>query len=444
MLIYNANIINDGKIYWGYLATKGDKIALVAEGNPSEEDLTLYGELINAEGAWLLPGGIDAHVHFREPGLTHKADMAHESRAALAGGITSFMEMPNTLPQTTTIEAWEDKYQRAQHSAWANYAFYIGATNDNADQWQRLDKQRLCGIKLFMGSSTGNMLVSEEKMLQRIFAEAEVLVATHCEDEQIIKANMERFRAKGLPVPIEAHPLIRSREACVRSADKAMALAEKYGARLHVLHISTKEELSLLSEGSHKEKRITAETCPHYVYFSDNDYADMGARIKCNPAIKSSEDRLALQMALHTSKIDTIGSDHAPHLLSDKQGDCTQAVSGFPSIQHNLPLLFDLTEQGVFTKEDVVRTLAHAPADIYRVKHRGYLKEGFYADLVLVQSCEPYEVQQADLLYKCQWSPLLGRQLHHRVKMTVLNGVVACENGVLAPQSVAVPLEFNN
>lgn len=442
MLIYNAQIINEGRIYMGYLATKGNKIALVAEGKPSETVLRQYPDAMDAKGAWLIPGGIDAHVHFREPGLTHKADIAHESKAALAGGITSFMEMPNTVPQTTTIEAWEEKYDLAQQSSYANYAFYIGATNDNANQWKRIDKQRLCGIKLFLGSSTGNMLVSEEKALQQIFAEAETLVATHCEDEQIIRANMERFRSKGLPIPIAYHPLIRSREACVRSTEQAMNWAEKYGTQLHILHISTTEELSLLSEGSHRDKRITAETCPHYLFFSDKDYETMGARIKCNPAIKTSNDREYLSRAVHTTKIDTIGSDHAPHLLSDKEGDCTKAVSGFPSIQHNIPLLFDLTEQGLFTKEDIVRTLSHAPADIYKVEQRGYLKEGYYADFVLLQTCEPYEIQTNDLLYKCQWSPLVGKSLHHRVQMTVLNGVVAYADGQFAESSAAMPLHF--
>ena len=442
MLIYNARIINEGKTYVGYLTTRGDKISLLAEGQPSDLIWQQEKQRINAEHAWVIPGGIDAHVHFREPGLTHKADIAHESRAAIAGGITSFMEMPNTIPQTTTIDAWENKYDLAQKSSYANYAFYIGATNDNANQWKRIDVHRLCGIKLFLGSSTGNMLVNNEKALQQIFAEAETLVATHCEDEQIIRANMEFYRAKGDFVPIKAHPLIRSREACVRSTEKAMSWAEKYGTRLHVLHISTTEELSLLSDGSCQNKRITAETCPHYLFFSDKDYDKMGARIKCNPAIKSLQDRDALRRALHTARIDTIGSDHAPHLLSEKQGDCTQAVSGFPSIQHNLPLLFDLTELGEFTKEDVVRGMAHTPADIYRVDKRGYLREGYFADFVLIKASEPYVVQTDDLCYKCRWSPLEGQYLKHRVYMTVLNGEIAYVDGQFAEHSVAMPLDF--
>ena len=443
MLIYNAHILNEGKTYMGYLATEGAKIAHVAEGTPSEALLKQHTETIDAQGAWLIPGAIDAHVHFREPGLTHKADIAHESRAAVAGGVTSFMEMPNTVPQTTTIEDWEEKYRLAHDNAHANYAFYLGVTNDNADQWQNIDKHRLCGLKLFMGSSTGNMLVNDGKALQRIFAESEVLVAAHCEDEQTIKDNLAYFRSQGQHIPISAHPLIRSREACIRSTEKAMKLAEKYNTRLHILHISTCEELSLLSSGPAITKRITAETCPHYLYYSDEDYTRLGARIKCNPAIKSAQDRQALAQALHSTKIDTIGSDHAPHLLSDKQGDCTQAVSGFPSIQYNLPLLFDLTEQGVFTKEDVVRTMAHSPADIYHVNQRGYLRKGYYADFVLIQACAPHLVDSSELLYKCQWSPLEGTYLHHQVTMTVINGVVAYKNGHIIEHSAAMPLEFS-
>ncbi|MBO7234846.1 MAG: dihydroorotase [Paludibacteraceae bacterium] len=442
MLIYNARIINEGRSFVGYLTTRGNKITRVCEGVPAECVWEQETERIDAEFAWLMPGAIDAHVHFREPGLTHKADILHESKAALAGGVTSFMEMPNTQPQTTTVEAWENKYHLAQQSAYANYAFYIGATNDNADQWQKLDPKRLCGIKLFLGSSTGNMLVNEQKALQQIFAEAETLVAAHCEDEQIIRANMEYYRAKGMSVPIAAHPLIRSREACVRSTEKAMTWAEKYAAKLHVLHISTTDELSLLSEGSYLNKRITAETCPHYLFFSDKDYASMGARIKCNPAIKTVMDREALRMAICTGKVDTIGSDHAPHLLADKQGDCTQAVSGFPSIQHNLPLLFDLAEQGCFSKVDVVRTMAHAPADIYSVEKRGYLREGYYADFVLIKEGPAYEIHADQLLYKCKWSPLEGRTLKHRVKMTVLNGVIAYADDHFAEHSAAMPLSF--
>ena len=442
MLIYNARIINEGKSFVGYLTTKGNKITQVAQGTPPDCVWEQQTERVDAEYAWLMPGAIDAHVHFREPGLTHKADILHESRAALAGGVTSFMEMPNTLPQTTTVEAWENKYTLAQQSAYANYAFYIGATNDNVDQWQKIDPKRLCGIKLFLGSSTGNMLVNEQKALQQIFAEAETLVAAHCEDEQIIRANMESYRAMGTQVPISAHPLIRSREACVRSTEKAMNWAEKYNANLHVLHISTTDELSLLSAGSYENKRITAETCPHYLFFSDEDYASMGARIKCNPAIKTAADREALRMAVCAGKIDTIGSDHAPHLLADKQGDCTQAVSGFPSLQHNLPLLFDLAEQGCFSIVDVVRTMAHAPADIYSVEKRGYLREGYFADFVLVKECSAYEIHANQLLYKCKWSPLEGKTLKHKVKMTVLNGVIAYADGCFAEPSAAMPLAF--
>lgn len=444
MLIYNALIINEGRCYRGWLSTIGDKIDGIGEGCPSDVLLQSHQETIDAEGLWLLPGVIDTHVHFREPGLTHKADIYHESRAAVAGGVTSFMDMPNTKPQTTTVEAWEAKCRMAERSSVANYSFYIGAANDNIHEIHKADMRRLCGVKLFMGSSTGNMLVDDCFALERLFAEAPVLIAAHCEDERIIRANMEAFTARyGDAIPFSAHPLIRSREACYKSSARAIELAEKYGSQLHILHISTAEELTLLSERHWSEKRITAETCPHYLRYASEDYDRLGSRIKCNPAIKEIADRDVLRQAMSNGRrIDTVGTDHAPHLLAEKQGGYKQAVSGFPSIQHTLPIMLGLAAEGYFSAEDVVDKMCHAPADIYHIDRRGYLREGWYADLVLIDPDVDERICQEDLRYKCGWTPLMGEPLHYAVRRTVVNGQTVYQDGDITALNAAMALTF--
>ena len=442
MLVYNANIVNEGRIYLGWLQTDGSLISAMGEGEPSVELLRQQtDEVVDAKGQYLLPGAIDAHVHFREPGLTHKASIYSESRAAIAGGVTSFMDMPNTKPQTTDKQAWQEKCDIASKDAYANYAFYVGATNTNLDELKSLDSTRVCGVKLFMGSSTGNMLVNDALALEQLFREVKMPIAVHCEDEQTIQENIQRYRSEyGEDVPIRMHPLIRSREACLKSTEKAVALALKHHAKLHVLHVTTKEEVELfrtLKDNPH----ITAETCPHYLYFSDEDYQIYGSRIKCNPAIKTKEDRAALIQALKDGVINTIGTDHAPHLLEEKAGTYFKAVSGFPSIQHTLPLMFDIAQQYEISPAVIVQMMSHAPADIYQIEGRGYLRPGYYADFVLMGSAENC-VSRKSLLYKCQWSPLEGKNLKHQVNLTVLNGKIVYKDGKVGDVKAAMPLTF--
>lgn len=442
MLVYNAYIINDGHIYLGWLRTDGPLIAAMGEGEPSPELLKQEnGSVVDAEGQYLLPGAIDAHVHFREPGLTHKASIYSESRAAIAGGVTSFMDMPNTKPLTTDRQTWQEKCDIAQRTAYANYAFYIGATNTNLEELKALDPTRVCGVKLFMGSSTGNMLVNDSLALERLFEEVKIPIAVHCEDEQTIQENIQRYRSEyGEDVPMRMHPLIRSREACLKSTERAVALALKYNAQLHVLHVTTKEEVELF-KSLRGNSHITAETCPHYLYFTDEDYSVYGSKIKCNPAIKTKEDRDALIQALKDGVINTIGTDHAPHLLEEKAGTYFKAVSGFPSIQHALPLMFDIAQQHEISLATIVRLMSHAPADIYRIEGRGYLKPGYYADFVLIGNTAN-RITRESLLYKCHWSPLEGYTMKHQVFLTVLNGNIVYKDGKVNDIKAAMPLTF--
>ena len=419
--IRQALLVNEGRQFAGSLVIEGENISEIIEGDGCPA--APCDETIDARGCYLLPGIIDDHVHFRDPGLTHKADMATESAAAAAGGVTSFMDMPNCNPQTTTLEAWEAKMADAATKCMVNYSFYFGATNTNTHLLAQLDKTRVCGVKLFMGASTGNMLVDRMEALRTIFREAGLLIATHCEDSAIIRANTERFRAEyGDDPDIRCHPLIRSEEACYASSSLAVQLAQETGARLHILHISTARELELFEDRPLEEKRITAEACVSHLMFCDDDYATLGGRIKCNPSIKTRADRDALRQALRTDRIDTIGTDHAPHLLTEKQGGALKAVSGMPSLQFSLPCLLELVHEGVLSIEQVVTKMCHNPARLYQVKGRGFLRPGYRADLVLVDPRHTWTLTAGDVLSKCGWSPLEGHTFHARVKATFVNG----------------------
>jgi dihydroorotase len=432
ILIYNASIINEGFTCIGSLLIENDIISDIYIDRKVPEVIKKQADIIDASGLWLLPGVIDDQVHFREPGLTHKGDIASESRAAIAGGVTSFMEMPNTNPQTVTVEALEQKFELGAQKSYANYSFYMGAANDNMEELRKIDPEKVCGIKIFMGSSTGNMLVDDKKTLEIIFAEVNMLIAVHCEKEEIIKANIEKYKAEfGEYIPIPCHPLIRSAEACYQSSFEAAELAHKYGTRLHILHLSTEKELTLFETGPLAGKKITGEACVHHLWFSDEDYEKLGSRIKWNPAVKTRRDRDAVLQAVIQDRLDVIATDHAPHLLSEKEGGCLQAASGGPLVQHSLQVMFELVKQGKITKETVVKKMCHAPADLFQVHKRGYIRKGYFADLVLVNPDKPYTITQDNILYKCQWSPFEGNTFSTTIEKTFLNGKPAFDKGVV-------------
>ncbi|MDE6652654.1 MAG: dihydroorotase [Paramuribaculum sp.] len=443
-VIYNARIANEGKVQAGYIVIDGEFILEVGSGDVPDSLLTDENALIDADGRLVMPGVIDEHVHFRDPGLTHKADMMTESRAAVAGGVTSFIDMPNTVPATTTVAAVESKMARAAEVSCANYAFFIGATNSNIDELLAADYSKVAGVKLFLGSSTGNMLVDSESTVSRIFSEVPALIAVHAEDESIISANKKLVTEKfGEDAPIELHPLIRSREACVEATRRAVEGAKKYNARLHVLHISTEEELAFFTPGSIEDKRITAETCPQYLIFTNAQYQGYGSGIKCNPAIKMPEDRDALRKAVADGTIDVIATDHAPHLPEEKAGGSLKAVSGMPMIQFSLPVMLSLAAEGIFTIEKVVETMCHNPAKLYGIDRRGFLRPGYYADIALVDDqCEAYTVTSEMVLSKCGWTPLEGAPLSARVDMTWVNGEIVWRYGVLFGCVHGKPLKF--
>lgn len=386
-------------------------------------------KIIDAAGKWLLPGVIDDQVHFREPGLTHKGDIASESRAAVAGGVTSYMDMPNTTPPTTSLEALEWKFRRAAETSAANYSFFFGGTNDNADLVSRLDRRRIPGVKLFLGSSTGNLLVDSEDALSRFFKETDLLIAVHAEKESVIRRNKALYGEKP---DILFHPKIRSGEACFASSSEAVERAKKWGTRLHIFHLSTARELSLLDRGALAGRRITGEACVHHLWFCDDDYPLYGNRIKWNPAIKTAGDREALRKAVNDDTIAVVATDHAPHLPAEKAGDCLTAASGGPLVQHSLLAMLDLAAAGVFTPETVVRKTAHHPADLYRIDRRGYIREGYYADLTLIDPDRPLTVSKENLLYKCRWSPFEGHTFRHSVWKTFVNGVEIFSDGQLS------------
>jgi dihydroorotase len=430
LLIKNATIINEGKRFAGSVLIDGELISAVIAGDEIPVN-TQVDEVIDATGMWLMPGVIDDQVHFREPGLTHKADIATESMAAVAGGVTSFMEMPNTMPLTTSIEALEGKYRIGAEKSVANYAFYMGATNDNIAELRKVNPSEVCGVKVFMGSSTGNMLVDNRETLSRIFAEIPLLIATHCEDEATIQANKARYKAQyGDDLPIQFHPLIRDAEACYKSSSFAVELATKFNARLHVLHLSTAREMDLFNNKLPlKEKKITAEVCVHHLWFSDKDYERYGNRIKWNPAIKTENDRQKLIEALNEDLIDVVATDHAPHLLREKEGNCLKAASGGPLVQFSLLAMLEMAKQGKFSVEQVVRKMCHAPADLFRVQRRGFIQAGFYADLVLVNPRKTLLVTDGAVLSKCGWSPFEGTTFSHAIEKTWVNGQLAYANG---------------
>lgn len=444
LLIKNATIFNDGKCFTGSVLLDGEIISAVFQEGAVPENIYI-DEVIDATGLWLIPGVIDDQVHFREPGLTHKADIATESMAAVAGGVTSFMDMPNTMPLTTTIDTLEDKYRIGAEKSVANYSFYMGATNDNIEELRKVNPAEVCGVKVFMGSSTGNMLVDNRETLSRIFAEIPMLIATHCEDEATIQANKARFKAQyGDDLPIRFHPLIRDAEACYKSSSFAVELATKYNARLHVLHLSTAREMALFSNKLPlKEKKITAEVCVHHLWFSDQDYEQYGNRIKWNPAVKSENDRFKLIEALNQDLIDVVATDHAPHLLREKEGNCLKAASGGPLVQFSLPAMLELAAKGYFTVEQVVTKMCHAPADLFRIQKRGYIQPGFYADLVLINPAKSMQVTADIVLSKCGWSPFEGTTLNHVVEKTWVNGLLAYNEGKVNTTVRGKRLMFN-
>lgn len=432
ILIHNTTIINEGKSYSGSVLIDGKIIKKIYKDENIPEAILNQSQIINAKGLWLLPGVIDDQVHFREPGLTHKGDIATESRAAIAGGVTSFMDMPNTKPQTTSLEELEKKFELGAQKSYANYSFYMGATNDNMSELKKVDRKTVCGVKVFMGSSTGNMLVDDKKVLQTIFAEIDMLIATHCEKEEIIRQNLAKYKAElGENIPIQYHPLIRSAEACYQSSSEAAELASKYGSRLHILHLSTAKEVGIFDKTPLKDKKITGEVCVHHLWFSDEDYQKYGNRIKWNPAVKTKADRDSLMQGLLDGKLDVIATDHAPHLWEEKQGGVLQAASGGPLVQHSLLMMLELAKQGKITKEQVVDKMSHAPTTLFHIHNRGYIREGYFADLVLVNPNKPYTISKDNILYKCKWSPLENETLSHSIEKTFLNGQVAFDNGIV-------------
>jgi dihydroorotase len=442
-LIKNARIINEGRIFTGAVLIDGEFISKVYSGEPNLDQIK-GAAVIDAKGQYLIPGAIDDQVHFREPGLTHKGEIATESRAAVAGGVTSFMEMPNTNPQAVTQEILEQKYQRAAEASPANYSFYMGATNDNLEEVLKTDGSKVCGIKIFMGSSTGNMLVDNEDVLSEIFRNTKLLVATHCEDEPTIIRNTALYREKyGEFVPLSAHPKIRSSEACFKSSSKAVELATKFGTRLHVLHLSTAEEMKLFSSGNVKDKHITAEVCVHHLWFDEHDYMTLGNRIKWNPAIKSAEDKAALWEALRSDKIDVVATDHAPHTLQEKEHSYFKAPSGGPLVQHSLTAMLEMSKKGLISVERVIEKMCHAPADLFRIDRRGYIREGYYADLVLVDPTHHWVVSPENILYKCGWSPFEGMSFSHQVTATFVNGCLVYAEGEIVSENIGKRLTFN-
>ena len=433
-VIYNGTVVNRGERFEGYIVVGNDgRIASVGRG-ALPADFDPKAERYDARGGLILPGAIDDQVHFREPGLTYKADIQSESRAAAAGGVTSYMEMPNTVPQTTTNELLAQKYERAAEVSAVNFAFYLGATNDNIKEIEHIDPKRAAGIKLFMGSSTGNMLVDRRGTLEAIFAESPVLVATHCEDEAIVQANIKKW---GASARIADHALIRSEEACYRSSALAAELATKYGARLHILHLSTAREMSLLEVKPLKDKKITGEVCVHHLWFSDADYAALGNRIKWNPSIKTAADREALREALAVGRLDVVATDHAPHTREEKDRLYVEAPGGGPLVQHSLVAMLE-----IFPVDKVVDWMAHRVAECFKIKDRGYLEQGMWADVAIVER-EGWTVEPENILYKCGWSPFEGVRFHHKVTATFVNGDLVYDRGAFDDAVRGRALEFD-
>ena len=439
-LIKNITIVNEGRQYVGSVLIEDDVIADVFDGDAGAD----ADVVVDGSGKFLFPGVIDDQVHFRDPGLTHKADIFSESVAAVAGGVTSYMEMPNTKPQTTTHEALEAKYERGSQCSVANYSFYVGATNDNLDVITSVDYKNVCGIKLFMGSSTGNMLVDNEKTLSALFEAAPAIITAHCEDEETIRRNLDIYRAKyGENVPWRCHPEIRSAEACYRSSSKAAALARKYGARLHILHLSSAEELSLLDKGPHSERKVTGEVCVHHLWFSDADYAERGQWIKWNPSIKSAADRDALRRAIADGTIEVVATDHAPHTAEEKMsGNYFNTPSGAPMVQHSLVAMLQMADEGLWTYSTVAELMCHRPAELFDVSRRGYIRKGYKADMVIVEH-SPWTVRKENILYKCGWSPMENITFNNKVYQTYVNGHLVYDQGNVDTSYRGERLTFN-
>jgi dihydroorotase len=431
ILIKNATIVNEGKTFRKNLLIKDELISAIATSELI--DIPSGTKIIDATGLLLIPGLIDDQVHFREPGLTHKGDIFSESRAAVAGGVTSFMDMPNTNPQTITIDILNEKYRIGSENSFTNYSFYLGATNTNLSEVLRVDPLEVCGIKLFMGSSTGNMLVDNETALRELFAKTILPITTHCEDEPIIRKNSEIYREKyGEDVPIKMHPIIRSREACFKSSSHAVNLAKEYNTRLHILHLSTADELKLFSnELPLNQKRITAEVCVHHLWFDDSSYDDLGTLIKWNPAIKTRFDREALISAVNNNLVDIIATDHAPHTLAEKKNSYFKAPSGGPLIQHSLVAMLELWHRKVFSLEKIVEMMCHNPAILFNIRKRGFIREGYKADLCLIDPSCPWSVSKENILYKCGWSPFEGTTFSSKVVKTIVNGTVVYDKGLI-------------
>lgn len=441
MIIKNGTIFNEGKRFVADILIENNRITTI---EPNIEALP-NTQVIDATGKWILPGVIDDQVHFREPGLTHKGSIETESRAAIAGGVTSFIEQPNTVPNAVTQELLEEKYQIAAQSSFANYSFMMGGTNDNLDEVLKTNPRNVAGIKLFLGSSTGNMLVDNQEVLEKIFSSTKMLIAVHCEDEQTIKQNLQMaIDTYGENIPVDQHPIIRSAEACYISSSKAVELAKKTGARLHVFHISTGKETELFTNDIPlKDKKITAEVCVHHLYFSDEDYAKKGNFIKWNPAVKTAQDRALLWKALLDDRIDVIATDHAPHTLEEKSQQYLQAPSGGPLVQHSLLVLLDFAKKGKLSVEKVVEKMCHNPAVVFQIESRGYIKEGYFADLVIVDPNQDTKVSKDNLVYKCGWSPLEGETLQAAIEKTIVNGHVVFDNGNFNESPKGQRLLFN-
>ncbi|MBN1596764.1 MAG: dihydroorotase [Bacteroidales bacterium] len=440
LLIKNATIVNENHRFEGAVIINGGKITSVIKGECNLK----AKKIIDARGLLLLPGVIDDQVHFREPGLTHKGDIYSESRAAAAGGITSFMEMPNTNPQTTSQAELEKKFKLGAERSLVNYSFYIGATNDNIEEILKTDKKKVCGIKVFMGSSTGNMLVDNPESLKNIFSQAELPVAVHCEDESIVQANLKSYKHKyGEQISFRYHPEIRSEEACYASSSLAVNMANKYGTRLHILHISTAKELDLFTSGGNlRDKQITSEVCVHHLWFNEKDYEKYGARIKWNPAIKKHSDQEGLLKGVIEDKIDIIATDHAPHTVEEKNNLYFSAPSGGPLVQHSLVAMLEMHRNGKISLEKIVEKMCHFPAEIFHVSERGYIREGYWADIVLVDPAVKWTVHRNNILYKCGWSPFEGYEFRSAVHSTFINGSLVYDQGKIIEAKAAKALEF--
>ena len=439
-LIKNATIVNEGELLQGDVLIEGERIKTIGK---QLSDAT--AEVIDAQGKYLIPGVIDDQVHFREPGLTHKGTIATESRAGLAGGVTSYIEQPNTNPQTVSIAALEEKMAMAKVSSFSNYSFNFGGTNDNLEELKRLDKKACAGVKLFLGSSTGNMLVDDQHVLEQIFRSTEMVISAHCEDEQIIRDNMALYKERyGDDIPMSSHPLIRSAEACYVSSSKAVALAKKTNARLHVFHVSTAKETALFSNDIPlKDKRITAEVCTHHLWFSNEDYIEKGSLIKWNPAVKTAQDRDALWEALNDDRIDVLATDHAPHTLEEKNNLYTSAPSGGPLVQHSLLALMEKQKQGKISITRLIEKMCHNPAILFNIEKRGFIREGYFADLVLVDPNSPWTVRKDNIAYKCGWSPFEGIEFSSKVTHCFVNGHLGYENGNFSEVRNAKRLSFD-